>query len=801
VRSSIRPNRTEVSRNFPVLGFTIRTSRIPAWFEVALATDPELFRAGAVERRTPASFYSTASQPPIAAAMGESVWLVPDDILSRLTGGPLIYFALATFSSAARADPEVWIPEPAAASSVAVSDSYRQIRRPSLVGARGPTVDFGAGEPLTWAGDTAAPGIETIDRANGAGAPNGATNGADMNAQQSGPTMVGGQAFTYDDGLGMDFWSSPQAAALSGQSFDVRCNDVPLIPQPTNMSCWAAAAAMVVAWRERLSHVSPAEVAAGAREWAAYTNGLFPDRHDDLARAWGLTAEAPVCYAVDGFRRLLEAYGPLWVGVAVPSGHAVVATGVWGDGTPEGTWVRYHDPWPVAVGQADGVKRYDAFMQEYEDRATVDASGNVNVQILHAGGRRKELLTPMSAGFDTTMTTDPDSIGIEEAVPAELDATTAEAMAIRRAVGRAVPLDAAPPDYPQATRFEPAGAGHFTPRSSRTIDRIVIHITDGGPNISGTIRWFQLPQNHPHFKPVSSHYIVGQDGEVVQMVRHHDIAHHAKGANSMSIGIEHVANTSGLAYTEAQYCSSATLVRWLADTLGIPCDRSHILGHREATTTSKTCPGPFDWDYFMSMVVRQQCFSRDALSAEDVGRWAAPATAQGMVRGQAGPLLVGVASEIAGAVMERVLDNEGDISWELDQLKGFKYPGDDPANAGSGPWRDGPTITSGRFTTGGLVDEITATFEIRWQYNGRSVGNIQVINVGTNDAVGWGLKVKSTINNDAIVYQRPGTEPFAAVKVTTTYHFSRSIGGDKIGVRDLMLYGDGTWRETSRWTQ
>ena len=57
------------------------------------------------------------------------------------------------------------------------------------------------------------------------------------------------------------------------------------------------------------------------------------------------------------------------------------------------------------------------------------------------------------------------------------------------------------PEYPQANRFVPAAQEIYRTSSSlRTIDRIVIHITDGGANINGTIGWFQNP------RPVSIPY-------------------------------------------------------------------------------------------------------------------------------------------------------------------------------------------------------------------------------------------------------------------------------------------------------
>jgi hypothetical protein len=82
---------------------------------------------------------------------------------------------------------------------------------------------------------------------------------------------------------------------MSNESFDVNFTDVPLINQLTNMSCWAASAAMVVGWRDRLS-IDPAAIAAGTGIWSAYTNGLAPGDIPSLATAWGLTMEPPQSY-------------------------------------------------------------------------------------------------------------------------------------------------------------------------------------------------------------------------------------------------------------------------------------------------------------------------------------------------------------------------------------------------------------------------------------------------------------------------------------------------------------------------
>jgi N-acetyl-anhydromuramyl-L-alanine amidase AmpD len=168
-------------------------------------------------------------------------------------------------------------------------------------------------------------------------------------------------------------------------------------------------------------------------------------------------------------------------------------------------------------------------------------------------------------------------------------------------------------DYPYA-EWIPATAANFQKWLNnwlRPIDRIVIHITDA-PTIGSTINWFQNPQSK-----VSAHYVVGQDGRIVQMVRHNDIAYHASTANGSSIGIEHVACTGRntkvcptvVLPTQSQYCSSAALVNWLCNGFGIPMDRQHILGHAEAAKTTHGCPSSlWNWSYYMQLVTSGSCF-------------------------------------------------------------------------------------------------------------------------------------------------------------------------------------------------
>lgn len=161
------------------------------------------------------------------------------------------------------------------------------------------------------------------------------------------------------------------------QSFDIRY-EVQLVPQAHQMSCWAAGFAMIVGWRQQMS-IDPREIAAGIGYWRQYYRtaeqggGLPPDDTNAISH-WGFVAEPPQTYTVDGFRRLLEDYGPLWTAAATPGAHIRVVTGIHGDGTPEGTFVHINDPGPVNQGS-----QYTESYRRYVERQSTLASREMNV--------------------------------------------------------------------------------------------------------------------------------------------------------------------------------------------------------------------------------------------------------------------------------------------------------------------------------------------------------------------------------------------------------------------------------------
>src|SRR5204862_7581692 len=119
------------------------------------------------------------------------------------------------------------------------------------------------------------------------------------------------------------------------EQFDIWL-EVPLVPQLTGMSCWAAAAAMIIGCRDCID-IDPEEVARASGRWSDYRDGMHPHDIDSFARAWGLHVEPAGSLTVPRLRELLEQNGPLWVGEASAGLHVIVIAGAYGDGTPEGT--------------------------------------------------------------------------------------------------------------------------------------------------------------------------------------------------------------------------------------------------------------------------------------------------------------------------------------------------------------------------------------------------------------------------------------------------------------------------------
>lgn len=132
-----------------------------------------------------------------------------------------------------------------------------------------------------------------------------------------------------------------------------------------------------------------------------------------------------------------------------------------------------------------------------------------------------------------------------------------------------------------------------------TVNCVVLHATVE-PTVQGTVDIFLDPE-----KRVSAHFIVGKEGQVIQMVPVEKRAWHAglselegqPAVNDYSIGIEMVNRNDGIdPYPEAQMQAVAGIIRFLRSRYAIPDARivSHAAVARPAGR--KTDPRNFDFD-------------------------------------------------------------------------------------------------------------------------------------------------------------------------------------------------------------
>jgi ABC-type bacteriocin/lantibiotic exporter with double-glycine peptidase domain len=138
---------------------------------------------------------------------------------------------------------------------------------------------------------------------------------------------------------------------------------VSLVLQPTNMSCWAASLAMLT------GKGSAQEIADETNLQHAMNDGASSDEFQNAVTQLGLQLEGGACGYPNMFAGWLQSYGPIMVAKDInPGFHAVVITGIHGDGTAEQTYFDQNDP---AAGQT--TIWYKDFVQQYEGGASFTA--------------------------------------------------------------------------------------------------------------------------------------------------------------------------------------------------------------------------------------------------------------------------------------------------------------------------------------------------------------------------------------------------------------------------------------------
>ncbi len=148
---------------------------------------------------------------------------------------------------------------------------------------------------------------------------------------------------------------------------------LPVIAQPTRLTCWAAVMTMMWCWRNNQSMSIPNVLAQLGQQWAdrfKAGQSLASDVAKDLYDAAGLVQLLSFNPTIEGWLELLQKYGPLYVDVGYHTGtgtHAIIVVALKGDGTPGGTTITYVDP--------DGGKtvpmRFTDFLAKYEATSAV----------------------------------------------------------------------------------------------------------------------------------------------------------------------------------------------------------------------------------------------------------------------------------------------------------------------------------------------------------------------------------------------------------------------------------------------
>ena len=190
------------------------------------------------------------------------------------------------------------------------------------------------------------------------------------------------------------------------------------------------------------------------------------------------------------------------------------------------------------------------------------------------------------------------------------------------------------PDYPLA-RVEPS-PNHG--ERLLPISALILHYT-GMPTARSALDLLRSPAAE-----VSAHYLVDEDGAVLQLVPESRRAWHAGKSrwagetdlNSASIGIEivHPGHADPRPYPSAQIAAVASLCRDICARHAIP--RERVLAHSDIAIARKIDPGEFlPWD---------------ALAAEGVGHYVAPApfrTGDALAFGDGGEQVSAVQRQLA----------------------------------------------------------------------------------------------------------------------------------------------------------
>jgi N-acetyl-anhydromuramyl-L-alanine amidase AmpD len=802
----IQPTRTEVTRSFPVLGFTIRTGESPSWFEVAIAADPSLFEPSARARRTASNFYSSRVAGPLPAQHGEAVYLVPQAVVDRFAAHDRIYYALAAYSEPAFRSPHVVTPPKEAAPFIFISKSYSGVgRRLSVRPARrGGVADRDGGyvderpESLEWGGDEAMPGKAepvapapakpTAGTATAPGAP--AAHAAELGYEDS-----------YDDGFDRALWVQQMEAVAD----DDQGIDGPL-PDSTD----APVGAMAITAPEY----------PGARRYVPANPANY------RAVTGTRTINRIVIHITDGGRNIDGTVSWFKNPAARVSAHYVVGQ----DGevvqmvaNNDVAWHAHH-----ANGDSIGIehvanKARGILPTEDEYRASAALVCWLCNQF-NLPADRDHILGHSEADPKTTHTGCPNSVwdwshymdlvqnACTPATPTDGEGTAVATQSLGTVVafegGQSFDINwgditlrnqTSPnncwataaamvagwatnnPNYPikdtpvppnveeAATRYDL----ELEPPMSISIDAFKNLLETTGPQWVSADQQFEAKPGF-HAVVVAGMYSDGApDGSdtYLKILDPWDRAPGTPGHPGAHTGTHNTGSTYIMAWPDflTEFEGAARHKLW------VRLMHAHDTGGRQ--------PG-------MGASALSLAMAAAAAHEQEHHRRQRMHPRKGLARTM-GPEAA-VAGAIAGIVINRIEDKQGAVSWHLDQWSGPKRPWDKEAFEGPTVWGHHVTKVEGPWVEMISTTRLGADFEIEWDSNGRSIRNIVISCIGTDDFVWASLDVQGRIVDEPNAYNFPGdTTPVAAVHVRFDYHFHLHLQPDEFCITNVTLYGNG----------
>jgi N-acetyl-anhydromuramyl-L-alanine amidase AmpD len=188
-------------------------------------------------------------------------------------------------------------------------------------------------------------------------------------------------------------------------------------------------------------------------------------------------------------------------------------------------------------------------------------------------------------------------------------------------------------------------------RNGHTAKYVIIHGTAGGTSAVAIANYFKSTEGSPT-DPKSTHYIIGTDGQIVQVIAEANTAwgngilsaghdpwwSTGLNPNFVTISIEHckASQDNSDELTEAQKAASFLLIKHICERHNVPkrkADaRGGITGHCSIDPVSRShCPGPYPWDDLFAYLTEEDTVNNiDQLKAagwkyeEQQKIWTAP---------------------------------------------------------------------------------------------------------------------------------------------------------------------------------